>query len=112
MVDDEEALRSVAKRILQRHGHEVHLAADGQAALTLLGAFTYDVVLCDVRMPTLSGLELYRELKQHHPDALRHFVLTTGDIADPETHRFITETNVAVLLKPFEVQGLLQAVAA
>jgi len=108
LVDDEESIRATAQRILQRHGHDVDVAADGTAALLLLEAMEYDIVLCDLRMPNLSGAELYAELRRRGLARDAQFVVTTGDIADAQ--RFLGESQVPVLLKPFELTALLEAV--
>ncbi len=112
LVDDEEPIRSVAQRILRRHGHEVDVAADGSAALRLLEATRYDVVLCDIRMPNGSGPELYDELRRRGIAQRSRFVVTTGDVADPDTQRFLGESGLPVLLKPFELRALLEVVAS
>jgi CheY-like chemotaxis protein len=109
-VDDEESIRATAQRILQRHGHDVDVAADGTAALLLLEAMEYDIVLCDLRMPNLSGAELYAELRRRGLARDAQFVVTTGDIADADAQRFLGESQVPVLLKPFELTALLEAV--
>lgn len=112
LVEDEEALRSIGQRVLRRVGHAVDVAADGHAALALLEAGSYDVVLCDVRMPNLTGPELFAELERRGALRRMRFVATTGDIADPDTQAFPERSGVPVLLKPFQLTGLLEAVAA
>jgi two-component system NtrC family sensor kinase len=112
LVDDEEPIRSVAERILRRHGHEVDVAADGREALRLLEATRYDVVLCDIRMPNGTGPELYEELRRRGIAHRSRFVITTGDVADPDTQRFLGESGLPVLLKPFELGALLEVVTS
>lgn len=63
IVDDEENIRLVLKTLLRKHGYEVDVAASAEAALSLVDSFSPDVILTDVRMPNMSGLELLRELK-------------------------------------------------
>jgi two-component system, NtrC family, response regulator AtoC len=62
VVDDEESLRHMLQLFLSREGFEVSSVANGHAALAELEARPYDCVICDVRMPQLSGLELLDEL--------------------------------------------------
>ncbi len=112
VVDDEEPIRSSARRILQRFGHEVDVAADGRAALLLLEAVAYDVIFCDIRMPNMGGAELYLELKRRGILPSARFIVTTGDIADPETEQFLSENELPVLLKPFELKSIVSAIAA
>ena len=63
VVDDTESVRSLVHRLLTSDGHEVVMAADGAAALDAVQQHRPDVVLLDVDMPTMGGLEVCRRLK-------------------------------------------------
>jgi two-component system response regulator AtoC len=63
IVDDEENIRLVLKTLLKRHGYEVEVAESGEAALGMVDAFGPDVILTDVRMPKMNGLDLLAMLK-------------------------------------------------
>ena len=63
VVDDEENIRLVLKTLLKRHGYEVETADGGEAALALVDSFGPDVILTDVRMPKMGGLDLLATLK-------------------------------------------------
>ncbi len=63
VVDDEENIRLVLRTLLKRHGYQVESAQSGEEALTLLESFGPDVVLTDVRMPKMGGLDLLAMLK-------------------------------------------------
>jgi two-component system response regulator AtoC len=63
VVDDEENLRLVLRTLLKRHGYEVETAPTGEEALVLVDSFGPDVVLTDVRMPKMGGLDLLATLK-------------------------------------------------
>jgi two-component system, NtrC family, response regulator AtoC len=68
VVDDEENIRLVLRTLLKKHGYEVEVADGGEAALALAGTFSPDVILTDVKMPKMSGLELLAALKaKDHP---------------------------------------------
>jgi two-component system response regulator AtoC len=68
VVDDEENIRLVLRTLLKKHGFEVEVADSGEAALGLLEAFDPDVILTDVRMPRMGGLDLLATLKaKQHP---------------------------------------------
>ncbi len=69
VVDDEENLRLVLRTLLRRHGYEVETAPTGEEALTLVDSFGPDVVLTDVRMPKMGGLDLLATLKAKGNDA-------------------------------------------
>jgi two-component system response regulator AtoC len=68
VVDDEENIRLVLKTLLKRHGYEVEVTDSGEAALGLVDSFGPDVILTDVRMPKMNGLDLLATLKaKQHP---------------------------------------------
>jgi two-component system response regulator AtoC len=69
VVDDEENLRLVLKTLLRRNGYEVESAATGEEALALVDSFGPDVVLTDVRMPKMGGLDLLAAMKSKGNDA-------------------------------------------
>ena len=63
VVDDEENIRLVLRTLLRKHGYEVEVAEDGEAAQALIDTFGPDVILTDVRMPKMGGLDLLATLK-------------------------------------------------
>ncbi len=63
VVDDEDNITLVLKTLLKKHGYEVEVASDGQIALAMIDSFGPDVILTDVRMPNLGGLDLLGALK-------------------------------------------------
>lgn len=63
IVDDEEGMREMLQLLLSRHGYQVALAGNGQEALQHIHQGTVDLVLCDVRMPVMDGIELLRQLR-------------------------------------------------
>ena len=63
VVDDEENIRLVLKTLLKRHGYDVEVAESGEAALAMVDVFGPDVILTDVRMPKMNGLDLLATLK-------------------------------------------------
>jgi len=68
VVDDEENIRLVLRTLLKKHGYDVEVADGGEAALVALEAFDPDVILTDVRMPRMGGLDLLGALKaKQHP---------------------------------------------
>jgi DNA-binding NtrC family response regulator len=66
VVDDEESLRRVLQVQLENRGYETSLAKNGQEALAILTESPHDLVLTDLRMPGLSGLELLKRIREHH----------------------------------------------
>lgn len=76
LVEDQPEVRRVVRRSLAKAGYEVVEAWNGQVAVELARESTFDLVISDVRMPDMSGLELLSALHQHDPDL--PVVLTSG----------------------------------
>ena len=80
IVDDEENIRLVLRTLLKRHGYEVEAAASGEEALPLVESFGPDVVLADVRMPKMGGLDLLATLRAKGHDATVIVMSAYGNI--------------------------------
>lgn len=68
IVEDQDLVRRSMRMWLEQAGYEVEEAADGESGLRLLGSHPVDLVVTDVIMPNVEGLELIRRLRRHHPD--------------------------------------------
>lgn len=68
IIDDEKAIRKTLTEILSFEGYDVVEAADGEEGLRLFKEKTYDVVLCDIKMPKLDGMEFLQKAGEHNPD--------------------------------------------
>jgi PAS domain S-box-containing protein len=101
VVEDEEALRRVAERILIRDGYTVHAASSGEEALALAKSSPrpIDLIATDVVMPGLGGRDLVRRLLAIHPDAKVLFM--SGYTDDAVLRHGIPEPGTAFLQKPF-----------
>jgi PAS domain S-box-containing protein len=106
VVDDEAPVRTLLQRLLTRRGFVVDVAPDGQIAAELLERGQYDVVLCDVRMPHVSGLALYEKLRRSRPDVLERFVFVSGDILNAQLHTLSDSSQIPLLSKPFGAERL------
>lgn len=67
IVDDEATMRNLLGKILAREGYQMHSVCDGQAALDYLNDHQVDIVVSDMKMPEMDGLELLKYIKQLHP---------------------------------------------
>lgn len=108
VVDDEASLRTVLGRYLAGRGHEVETAASGNDALTRVGDCLFDAVLLDMRMPDLSGEQLYRELQATDPALAERVVFTTGDVVSEGVRSFLESTGRPYVPKPFEFSAFDQ----
>jgi PAS domain S-box-containing protein len=101
IVDDERAIARALRRILG--AHDVTLAEDGQAALALIESEPeFDVVLCDLMMPGLSGAEVHEQACRLKPELAQRFVVMTGGAVTPNTKEFLKSVQGRVLHKPFD----------
>lgn len=105
VVDDEVPIRQLLARLLERRGYTVHAADTGATALRLASSNHFSLVICDVRMPGVSGVELHRRFQEDHAGSARHFVFMTGDTKTIEAIPF-SEGGTAILPKPFTAADL------
>jgi PAS domain S-box-containing protein len=111
LVDDEPDIRRSISKFLTRTGWQVDLADSGEEGLRLLGEGEYHIVLCDLRMPGMSGHEFYRRLQASNSPAIARLVFMTGDVLSPEASRFLQEAARPVLSKPFTLRDLTDTLA-
>jgi CheY-like chemotaxis protein len=109
LVEDERVVGDLLAEFLTLEGYEVDRATDGRQALELVRRRSYALIVSDVRMPDVDGPALYHELKLASPELIRRMVFVTGDVMSPETRRFLDETCLRYLEKPFTI-GDFQAV--
>jgi CheY-like chemotaxis protein len=110
IVEDERALAAAVAEALSDAGLKVDHAGDGEEALACLRHETYDVVICDLKMPRVDGMTLYRAIAAATPELARRVIFVTGDVAGTDAERFLEESGCRWLAKPFRLSELLRAV--
>jgi CheY-like chemotaxis protein len=113
IIDDEPGFASGLARLLCRDGATVETASDGQVALVQLHAERYDIVLCDLLMPTLNGPDLYAFLKQHDPALCQRTIFLTGDTLGEDSGAFLEKCGQPWRYKPCtaaEIRNVIQEV--
>lgn len=111
VVDDEPALSAVVRRLL-RGEHEVLGFTNARDALALLlDDVAFDVIICDVMMPNMSGIEFYEALCLRRPRLAARTVFMTGGVFHPAAREFLSRVAHPVLEKPFETRALHEAIA-
>jgi CheY-like chemotaxis protein len=109
VADNDERVRRSAHSLLGRFGCVVETARDGQEALTMARLCSYDAILVDIRLPDVTGYEIFRRLRAVRPHA--QVILMTGYGYDP-SHAIVKARQEGlrfVLYKPFRVDQLLDA---
>jgi CheY-like chemotaxis protein len=110
LVEDERALATAVGEALTDAGLKVDHAGDGEEALARVRQETYDVIICDLKMPRVGGKMLYRAIAAATPALARRVIFVTGDVAGTDAERFLEETGCRWLSKPFRLADLLRAV--
>jgi CheY-like chemotaxis protein len=111
VVDDEDAVRRVVVRILEREGLEVIAAADGAEAVARLARDAIGAVLCDHRMPDLSGLQVAACALALQPGLAGRIVIMSGDPGDEALAIAEAEGRIRVLGKPFDARAAIASLA-
>jgi putative two-component system response regulator len=107
VVDDDNAIRHMIARILERAGYICREAPEPQAALAAADECAVDLVMCDVNMPGGSGLGLVRDLRERHPDIA---VVMVSGMDDPKTAALAIDSGAyGYIVKPFEKNEILIA---
>lgn len=113
VVDDEESIRELVEAGLSARGLQVDCAASGADALKLAAATSYDVVLCDVKMPGLSGdqvLVRMRAQMESAASALPPFIFMTGDLVEGTATELAEQYGARFVQKPFRIADLLPVI--
>jgi two-component system NtrC family sensor kinase len=112
VVDDEASVRVSLQRYLATRGHQVETTASGEDALGRLKSGSYDAVIVDMRMPDLSGEQLFERLRSNDPGHAERVIFTTGDLVGDQMRRFLDGTGRPCVPKPFEFASFDQALPA
>ena len=108
VVDDEDTIRFALAKFLRTRGFEVDIADSGHGALERLARARYQLLLCDVRMPGMSGVDVVREACQQDPDLAVLMLSAVNDA--PTATEALSHGAMDYLLKPVELEDLHQAI--
>jgi CheY-like chemotaxis protein len=87
----------------------VMVASGGAEALAYMGQHTFDAVFCDVMMPSMTGMDLFTEVRRRFPKLAERFVFITGGAFTPEARAFLEQNDTVWLQKPFSPKDLIAA---
>jgi signal transduction histidine kinase len=111
LVDDDPAVLRSLDRALRRNW-EVVSVASGSAALDAVRATPFDVVVCDLMMPGMSGMEVADVLRRSHPELFARTLFLTGGAVDEKAARFLERSDIRHELKPVRLDALERALAS
>ncbi len=106
VVEDEPAICDLCRRVLTGEGFEVDIAINGKIAQDMIEEKQYNLILCDIKMPAMSGKELYQWLQEKHQKLTKGFIFTTGSVIGKDTTTFIEQSGRPFLPKPFTTDEL------
>jgi len=110
-VDDDTIVQEFLTEILREEGHEVEIVENGDDALDRLGNEDYDVILLDIKLPGMSGIELYEHLQKTAKSLARRVLFITGDTMSQDTIGFLSRTRAPYITKPFDAEQLKKDIA-
>ena len=110
IIDDEENILTVLRKALQREGYETEAVLEARKGLNILSSSEFHLVLCDIGMPRMNGIEFYREIEERFPGMADRILFMTGEILSPSIQEFLQEQHVSIIAKPFDLSALYQGV--
>jgi PAS domain S-box-containing protein len=110
VIDDEPDLITAVRRGLSQEHDVLTFQKPTDAVNELRSGARCDVILCDIQMPEMTGMDVYSEVSRHRPELLSRFLFLTGGAVSMQARRFLDETGSPRLEKPFAFEELLALV--
>ncbi|MHB8809234.1 MAG: sigma-54-dependent transcriptional regulator, partial [Desulfobulbaceae bacterium] len=108
IVDDEPSMREFLRILLEKDGHAVHTAATGTAAIDLVTSHDFDLIISDIRMPGMNGLELLAETKKRRPEL--PVIMITAYASPDDAVKAMKEGAFDYITKPFKVEEIKRVI--
>lgn len=110
VVEDEPTVARLIGDVLEDEGLRVDVLLDGREALQRVQEKSYDLVICDMKMPELDGEHFYETLARSDHPVLGRFLFVTGDVLAARTRDFLERNRLPHLAKPFRVEELTETI--
>lgn len=110
VVEDEATVANLIADVLRDEGMKVDVLPEGQSALEAAQRASYDLAICDLKMPGMDGQDFYRKLLQEQNPLRERILFVTGDVVAQRTHEFLERNGLPHVAKPFRVEELCGAV--
>src|SRR5277367_13350 len=111
LLEDDPAFKEIMTDFLKESGFEVVGVTNGVEGVHQVLASDFEVLLCDMMMPTLPGDMFFRAVERMRPHLCDRFIFMTGHRGNPKVNEFINSVCGTVLTKPFHVDDLLEMIA-
>ena len=108
IVEDETALASAMAEAFGDAGFLVDRAGDGEEAMARLEGGQYDLIISDLKMPRMDGIQLLGAIRAQHPEMAGRIMFVTGDVIGTDAERFLADSRCRWLAKPFRLSELLR----
>ena len=108
VIDDEEVVRSFFKKLGERKGLDVTVTKNSEQAVEKIKSKSFDVVVVDIRMPIVNGLETFRLIKEIRPDI--PVIMMTGSHEDALVEAALSEGALDCVYKPFDLKKMLDTI--
>jgi len=106
VMDDEVGILNFLKRLLTEQGYEVETVDRARAALIKLRRERYDLILLDIKLPGMSGIDLYHHIEAMAPTMARRVMFITGDVIETKTRDFLEKVKACHIAKPINIEQL------
>lgn len=110
LLEDSEDLKSLIKRFLESNSYSVEAVSHGAEGLRSIQKEEFDIIICDMQMPRLSGDRFYFAVKKAMPHLCQRFIFITGYTCSTKINDFIKQVNGTMITKPFLLDELFDAV--
>ncbi len=110
VVEDEPTVAALIADMLRDEGMQVEILLDSRAALQRAEQISYDLLICDLKMPGMDGQMLFRALSQRQNPLHKRVLFVTGDILAPRSQEFLERNQLPHVAKPFRMEELSRAV--
>lgn len=111
ILDDDYELADALKLILESHNFVVTTVCDGAEGLREILSFDFDVIICDLLMPTIPGDMFYLAVKKLKPALAERFLFITGHADNPKIDKFLTNIDALVMHKPVLMDELIRMIS-
>ena len=110
IVDDESVVQELLVDILEGSAHHIDTASNGKDGLRRIEEKEYDLIILDLRMPDMSGQQMYEVLSRSRPELLGRLIFITADTLTPDVDQFLKSVGNPCLTKPFAVDAVMARV--
>ncbi len=112
VVDDEPAILQLLEGVLTDEGHEVETADSADGALAKIKSEQYNLILLDIKLPGMSGIELYKRIQRIAGSLASRVIFITGDVIGTDTRGFLSRTRAHYITKPLDIEQLKREISS